>query len=86
MEFYKSLPLLPGANTQQMIQRDYIILMARVMCTYLPAFKCLAKLIPWHIEHEFTKEHSKVSEVVSLCYGNRNTHCGGGMFEYRKLC
>ena len=68
-DYYNNYDVLPGRNTQALLTRDFTILIARSIVTFLPAFKICEKLIPWHIEHQFTKEVTMASEVVSLNTG-----------------
>ncbi|XP_066935319.1 uncharacterized protein [Clytia hemisphaerica] len=64
-DYYKQMDVLPGPKTQKALFDDYTILFGRIIVKYLPAFDIFKKCFPKHIEHAFTKEMSKKSEVVS---------------------
>ena len=63
---YKNITILPDENCQNMVTRDRIVLISRVLVTYFKAFAPLAKAVTWHIPHQFSKEMSEKSEVVSI--------------------
>ena len=57
--------LLPTAIDDKSIQRNFTILISRVLSKHFPFFKKFAAGIPKHIKHKYYKEMSKKSEVVS---------------------
>lgn len=65
LQIYKDMTILPDKITHEILMRDFKVLVARSICTFLPAFKRCSKLIPWHIDHQYTAEMSTKSEVVS---------------------
>ncbi|KAI8514620.1 hypothetical protein Bbelb_072110 [Branchiostoma belcheri] len=54
--------VLPTEDIQQELRRNYIILIARVMVKYIPAFHSLKDVAVWHIPHQYEEEMSKKSE------------------------
>ena len=58
--------ILPTFSDKQQLQENYVVLFARVLCEYLPFFKKrFAECVPHHINHQYSEQMSKKSDVVS---------------------
>ena len=58
--------ILPTTSDYQMLKENFAILVARVLVDHIPYFKEDFKgLVPRHIQHPFSTEMAKQSEVVS---------------------
>ena len=62
------MELLPTKNTNNVMITNYIILFARVLVDFLPAFQSFSKLVRRHIKHPFTEKMKEKSEVVRHFY------------------
>ena len=60
--------LLPTSNDTKELQRNFSIPIARTLKKHMPFFKMFGKGVERHIEHQFQKQTSQKSEVVSCCY------------------
>ena len=60
------MPIFPGLKTQEVLSSNYKILIARSIVNFIPSFKFLRKNVCWHIPHDFSKEMSEKSRVVSI--------------------
>lgn len=56
---------LPTSRDVQHIEKDFIVLCARILVKHLPQLKELKKVLVYHIPHQYTQEMSKKSEEVS---------------------
>ena len=56
---------LPGRQTQDYMQRDFIVLGSRILTQYLAVFKPFKKLVVNHIPHQYTEDMAKCSTDVS---------------------
>ena len=64
-----ALSLLPSAEDDEALQKNICILISRVLYDNVPYFKqSFDGTIEWHIQHEFTREMSKKSELVKQAY------------------
>lgn len=57
--------LLPTSNDSEELQKNFGILISRVLRKYMPFFSKFGKRVERHIQHEFSQEMSLKSEVVS---------------------
>ena len=58
--------IFPSKDEESQIHDEFAILLARMLCTYIPFFKkTFADVIDWHIKHTYSSEMSTKSEVVS---------------------
>ena len=57
--------LMPSTADDKLIQKNFTILISRVLKKNFPFFEKFATSVPKHIKHKFYKELSKKSEVVS---------------------
>ncbi len=57
--------LMPSTADDKLIQKNFTILISRILKKNLPFFEKFATGVPKHIKHKFYKELSKKSEVVS---------------------
>lgn len=58
--------LLPTGNDEEMLQRNFTILICRVLVKHMQYFAPFTKAIDRHIQHDFSKQMSQKSEVVSV--------------------
>ena len=57
--------VLPTDADDAIIQDDFAILVARILCKHMSFFKDThTDIVDWHIPHEFSQEMSQKSEVV----------------------
>ncbi|CAH1232995.1 Hypp553 [Branchiostoma lanceolatum] len=73
--------ILPTEEVQNQLRRDYIILVSRVMVTYLSAFEALKGVVVKHIPHPYTEEMSKASIQTWLGLQFKNENLGRDMVE-----
>ena len=72
-----AISLLPSPEDDLAIRDNICMLMSRVLFDNVAFFKlCFEGVIDWHIEHEYYKEMSTKSDVVSLLKCHRNTQMG----------
>ena len=69
----RKLPLqtfLPSVEDYHNLHTElnFTVLVARVLGTHLVSFKPFSDLIPQHIEHKYSAEMAKKSEIVSLSH------------------
>ncbi|XP_019644096.1 PREDICTED: uncharacterized protein LOC109485103 [Branchiostoma belcheri] len=76
--------VLPTEDIQQELRRNYIILIARVMVKYIPAFHSLKDVAVWHIPHQYEEEMSKKSEQVWLGLQFKNENLSRDMADILK--
>ena len=50
---------LPSEQDYVHLNNEFIVLIARIFVTYLPAFKPLQSAVPVHIPHKYSKEMEK---------------------------
>ena len=62
--------LMPSAEDDKSIQKNFTILISRVLKKNFPFFEKFATGMPKHIKHKYYKELSKKSEVVSKVHGH----------------
>ena len=60
--------LLPTSNDTKELRKNFSILIARTLKKHMPFFKKFGKGVEKHIEHQFQKQMSQKSEVVSCCH------------------
>ncbi|XP_066922839.1 uncharacterized protein [Clytia hemisphaerica] len=60
------MKILPNKTCLDALKKDFIILFARSVVSFLPGFAMFKKFVPKHIKHQFTKEMTQKSEVVPL--------------------
>ena len=56
----------------QVLRENFMILIGRICLEYMPAFKLLSPVIPFHISHRFSKEMEGKSTVIPLPILNLN--------------
>ena len=59
------IELLPSKEVQAKFKKTWAVLISRVICKYLSAFKQYHSLIVHHIPHQFSMEMSQKSKSVS---------------------
>ena len=66
----RKLPLqtLPSVEDCHNLHTELTVLVARVLVTHLVSLKPFSDLIPQHIEHKYSAEMAKKSEIVSLSH------------------
>lgn len=57
---------LLNRNDLTRLRNNFMVLVGRICFEYLPKFKFLKKVIPKHIQHEFSYEMAKSSVIISL--------------------
>lgn len=57
--------LLPDKADDKCLQKNFAVLMARVICKYVPFFSRYGQAVERHIEHKYSHEMSLKSVVVS---------------------
>ena len=59
--------VLPTDEDDTIIHDEFAILVARILCKHMTFFESsYADVVDWHIEHQFSKEMSQKSDVVSI--------------------
>ena len=66
VESLQLVDLLPDKDVQSMFKRDCAVLVSRVVCKYLSAFKHMKDVVTFHIGHIYSEEMAKKSETVSV--------------------
>ena len=56
---------LPTMEDCKKVQDNYVVLVARVLVDHLTFLHSLKKCVPCHVEHKYSSEISKKSEIVS---------------------
>ena len=79
--------LLPQPDDLKEITADFGILIGRVLVKHVPALKPLSSVVKQHIEHQYYKEMSSKSTMVStmsmyLNYGDYNVEYSLILFHY----
>lgn len=60
--------LLPTQDVQNAIKEDCVILVSRILTTYLKAFQHLRNVVVHHIPHKHSALMSQKSQIVSMPY------------------
>lgn len=70
----RALSLLPSSDDDKALKKLFVTHVSRILTTHLPVFKLMFEdVTEWHIEHEYYKQMSTKSEVVStLCNLHKN--------------
>lgn len=55
---------LPTKQDCEMLRKDFVVLISRVLVQYVPELKQYADVVPLHIPHEMSSELEKKSEIV----------------------
>ena len=55
---------LPTKQDCEMLRKDFVVLISRVLVQYVPELKQYADVVPLHIPHEMSSELAKKSEIV----------------------
>ena len=58
--------LLPDSDVHEKFRTDCVILVSRVLTTYIPAFLFLKDTVIHHIPHPYSEEQSQKSDTVSV--------------------
>ena len=73
--------ILPSPEDNQNMAKYFSILIGRVLVTHMPYFKMtFSDVVEWHIPHQFTKEMSKPSTIVS---NFTNTFCTMSILQWK---
>jgi len=68
---------LPSKEEHQVIRETLKVLIQRTLCEQMVFFKeNFEDLVIYHIEHDYLKESTLKSEVVSFVFCGFNTDCG----------
>ena len=68
IDFSKFLPL---AEDYEAITDNFVVLILKILVEHLPHFSKYAPVVPKDIQHKYSKEMSKKSNVVSFIYYHR---------------
>ena len=61
-----AVSLLPSADDDRLLRKNFGILISRVLVTHMPFFKCsFDGVITWHIMHKYYEQMCRKSTVVS---------------------
>lgn len=61
-----AINLLPSAADDKALSKNVATLLARLLVTHVPSMKrTFGDVVTWHIDHEYQKEMSQKSDVVS---------------------
>lgn len=61
--------IIPSEEDDRILRDNIVTLISRVLVSHLNFFKfTFDKVVDWHIEHQFSKEMSEKSKVVSQCF------------------
>lgn len=60
--------LLPTQDVQNAIKEDCVILISRIITTYLKAFQHLRNVVVHHIPHKHSESMSQKSQIVSMSH------------------
>ena len=64
-----ALLLLPSKKCDNRLIRDLAVLVSQIIVSYMPYFhSAFSDVVTWHIEHDYYKEMSRKSQVVSCLY------------------
>ena len=76
-----SISFLPTREDILIVKNNLVILVSRILTQYIQGLSCLAKAIPQHITHRYSKEMSLKSEVIVLDILMKNENCHSDMVE-----
>ena len=57
---------LPTPADCSVLRSNYIILVSRIIVKHIPYFSPFKKVVPMNIQHQYSKEMEKASEVVCI--------------------
>ena len=60
--------LLPAEDDLLAVRTNFVVLISRVLVKFIPALKQLESVVEKHIQHQFSREMSQHSEVVSVIF------------------
>lgn len=75
---------LPGVKDVRKVKGNLVIIVGRILTKYIIRLLPLAKAIPKHIQHEYSREISKKSDVVVLAALMKNEACHTDMIDIMK--
>ncbi|XP_035658422.1 uncharacterized protein LOC118403730 [Branchiostoma floridae] len=76
--------VLPTEEVQQLLRKDFIVDVGRMMVKRIPAFKCLEDVAVWHIPHPYEEEMAQKSEQVWLGLQFKNENVNAEMADILK--
>ena len=76
-----SISFLPTREDVLIVKNNLVILVSRILTQYIQGLSCLAKAVPQHITHRYSKEMSSKSEVVVLDILMKNENYHSDMVE-----
>ena len=68
---------MPSTEDDKLFQKNFTILISRVLKKNFPFFEKFATGVPKHIKHKYYKEFSKKSEVESEVVSRTHVHYYG---------
>ncbi|XP_066295105.1 uncharacterized protein [Branchiostoma lanceolatum] len=84
-DFNLAQDLLPTEEVQQLLRREFIVIVARRMVKKIPAFQVLQSAAVWHIPHPYEKEMAQKSEQVWLGLQFKNENKSSDMADVLKF-
>lgn len=63
------------------VQQNLIIIVSRMLTQYIKGLSAFAKAVPQHIQHQYSVEMGRKSEVIVLDVLMKNEACRGDMIE-----
>ena len=63
------------------VQQNLIIIVSRMLTQYIKGLSAFAKAVPQHIQHQYSAEMGRKSEVIVLDVLMKNEACRGDMIE-----
>ena len=63
------------------VQQNLIIIVSRMLTQYIKGLSVFAKAVPQHIQHQYSTEMGRKSEVIVLDVLMKNEACRGDMIE-----
>ena len=69
----------------QLFRKEFIVLVSRVLVEFFPCLNPLKPLIPKHIQHRYSEEMSKKSEIINLPIVPYNQTEHGDVVQYLEV-
>lgn len=63
---FENTQYLLSEEEQKKMKEEYVILVVRILVEFFPCLKSLEGAIPQHIKHEFSKDMSQKSTIISM--------------------
>lgn len=66
LKSFENSNYLLSSDEMESMKKEFTILVARVLLKFFPCMKPLSRVVPGHIEHKYSEEMAKKSEIVML--------------------